>query len=382
MKNITTGVDRLIKLLNQKNKVTLEEVAIELNLEEETVQEWLELLEKEGLVKITSNLSKTWIESNKIEKKIVENAAGEIQSKKEAFARKIEIAIKTLNKDTSGFEEVKREFLSIQSRIKDELDTARKEMKELEQYDKLKKNINKEIEEQQKTYAQFTKAYENQIADFTKKELQIINRLKKEEDNADKLEKSVNELLKTKKAAEETITKAVEDLKTVAKEIGKEMNQISKTEKSIKSIKNELVDFNIHIQKNKEKQLNKLAERLNIDKQKIEQEHKDLLKNAKMTVTELKTYSQTEKVLFKNFETLFGKKLKIKDLIETIQKEKNELKKELEDLEIRVKTFTIITKDPKIKSQMNEIEKTLKKYEERKKTIMSKIIDLTKMIGN
>lgn len=381
MQSITTGIDRLLRILKEKGRIQLEDLAKELNLDENVVTEWIELLEQEDLVVTNKKMSKLWVEPKTIDEKKVAKVGSEITSQKQAFSRKIEVAIKTLEKDTAGFEDIKTEFKEIQSHIKSELETVRSEMKELEQYDKLKKNINNEIEEQKKNYEKFIKAYELQINEFEKKEFNLIKSLKNESEKAEELQKKVNEQQKQKKEIEEKINDSIKLLKEVSKNMDKGMSEINSTEKRIIAIRNELKDFNINIEKSKGQQLKKLADQIQVNKEKIDKEHTTLLKNSKLTLEELKTYSETQKILYKNFEGMFGKKIKITETIENIEKEKEGLKKELLELDKKVKVFTVLTKDAEIKKQMSNIEKTMKEYDKRKQGLVNKIYELTKLIG-
>lgn len=380
MKNITTGVDKLLQILSVKKKTTAESISIELGLDKETIMDWLELLETEGLVTLTTKLSKTWVEAKQITEKKAEKAGGEAISQKEAFIRKIDTAIKSLDKDTAGFEQIKNQFYEIQKHVKNELETVRTEMKELENFDKLKQTIGKKIQEQKTNYETFIKTYEDQIEEYNKQELKIINKIKEEEKKANELEEKMLKLKEQKEESEKTVKKGLEELQKISKQIETDLGELNKTQKRITEMKNDIKEFNIQIQKNKQKQLQKLGEKLHINKTQIENEHEELLRKAQLTVSELKTYASTEKTLYKNFETLFGKKIKIHEKITEIEKEREDLKKELEKLEEKAKKFDILKRAPEIKNQIKNIEETLKKYENKRKGMIDKIIELTNMI--
>ena len=154
MKNIKTGVDRLVEIISDAKKISLDEAASKLKVSPEVVQEWADFLEKEKLVTIEYSFSKVWLLERKLSKKEIKNVAKEISSEKDAFSRKIDSALKSLETETVGFEELKKQFVKIQGNVKQEIDEVERQLAELERYDRLKKNIDKNIEQQKVNYAQ------------------------------------------------------------------------------------------------------------------------------------------------------------------------------------------------------------------------------------
>ena len=82
------------------------------------VQEWAEFLEEDGIVTLEYSLSKTWIVEKKITKEDVMHGAAEVYSEKDALSRRIDVAITSLHNETSGLEDIKKEFLNIQGHMK------------------------------------------------------------------------------------------------------------------------------------------------------------------------------------------------------------------------------------------------------------------------
>ncbi|PIN82650.1 hypothetical protein COV61_05370, partial [Candidatus Micrarchaeota archaeon CG11_big_fil_rev_8_21_14_0_20_47_5] len=58
---IKTGVDRLIKLLYERKKISLEEASKLLSIPKERLEDWARVLEDEGIVKVDYGLTKTYI---------------------------------------------------------------------------------------------------------------------------------------------------------------------------------------------------------------------------------------------------------------------------------------------------------------------------------
>jgi predicted ArsR family transcriptional regulator len=172
MKNITTGADKLVQLISEKKRVSLDDAAKQLGVDKEVLREWAEFLEQEQHISIEYKLSKTWLIEKQISKKEVINVAKEFLSEKEAVQRKIDAIIQNLDSETAGFEKVKAEFKKIHEHIKSEIETVKQESKELERFEYLRKNVDKDIEQQKKEFesklAEYRQAIDKETAKFSK----------------------------------------------------------------------------------------------------------------------------------------------------------------------------------------------------------------------
>jgi DNA repair exonuclease SbcCD ATPase subunit len=58
---ITTGVDALVRLVKEKQRIELENTSAVLNIPQETIEEWARVLEEEGILRIEYRLTKTYL---------------------------------------------------------------------------------------------------------------------------------------------------------------------------------------------------------------------------------------------------------------------------------------------------------------------------------
>ena len=91
MTSIKTGVDKLVELISQKKRISVDEASKSLGVGKDLIQEWAEFLEEEGVVMIEYKLSTIWINEKRITRDDVINTAKEVMSEKEAFSRKIDV---------------------------------------------------------------------------------------------------------------------------------------------------------------------------------------------------------------------------------------------------------------------------------------------------
>ncbi|MBU0666718.1 MAG: hypothetical protein KKC26_05130 [Nanoarchaeota archaeon] len=148
LKDIETGVDKLVSLVQSKKKIELEVAAKELGVSQEVVREWAEFLEEEGALSIEYSLSKLFLEEKKLSKKEVETKVKEYHSKKDSFVRKAETTLQTLEKETMEFEAIKEKFQDLKKKIGSQMDVVKVELEELKNYEDLKKNIDNDIQKQ------------------------------------------------------------------------------------------------------------------------------------------------------------------------------------------------------------------------------------------
>jgi hypothetical protein len=93
--NITTAVDSLVELINDKKKISLENASKELGLPEHIVNEWAIFLEEEGIIKIDYKLSTPFLIAT-IKKELNESD----------YVREIEIIFRELEVMFSGLNKI------------------------------------------------------------------------------------------------------------------------------------------------------------------------------------------------------------------------------------------------------------------------------------
>lgn len=380
MKNITTGIDRLLNIVEERKKISAEKAAKELNLGKDVIEEWAELLEQEKIVTLTFKFSKMQIEAKKITEKTVFNSAKQITAQKEAFSRKIEATIKAIDNETAGFDQVKAEFEKIQGHIKTELETVRKEMKELERFDSLKKTIEKNIVGQKKDYETFTKAYDKEIEDFEKKYVESVEKLKNEQKTLSNLQNTIVELRSDKIEIEKIINESINKLKTVASEANSHLSALRTTEKTINKLKKDIEGLSSNIEVSRAKNLKILTRIVGDKREKIEKEHESLLSGAQMKISHLKDYADAGEKIYEKFSSKFMKKIKTGDLITEIKDEKDALRNELIELNKKVQLFSALKSGKDVKEKFEKIEKKIFSYEEKKRKLSEKINGLLGLI--
>jgi len=381
--NIKTGVDKLVELVSEQKKVSVDDAAKKLGVGKEVVQEWAEFLEEEGLVTIEYSLSKTWITEKKITKEDVLSGAKEISSSKDALARKIDVAISSLQDETTGFETIRKEFINIQSHIKDEIGVVKKQLVELERYESLRKNLDKDIGKQKDDYEGFVKDAQEKLKLESQKYEELKGVIEKERKNLEQYGQKLDELRKLRSDYERTLGSLKESLKNIDNVMNDYRKKFEDSDNTIAIYKKALDKLNEELSEKKGSLLTKKLVELKANEDRLFKNQLEIENEIKSGISSFQSYSSVGDKVHKSFDGYFTKNIATEKLIAEIENDKTDLSKDLESLKQKVLTFTLMTTNSTIKSQLKELSYKLDDYEHKKLSIRYKIEKLVGMIkGN
>lgn len=378
-RNITTGVDRLVEIISEKKRIELEAAAKILGVGKDVVQEWAQFLEEEGIVTIDYNLSKVWISERKINKEDVLTNVKEISSEKEAFTRKIDVAINSIKEETSDFELIRTEFLNIQGNIKEEIDVLKKQLAELDRYEGLRKNLGKDIESQKNDYDSFSREIQEKLKVDMQKYEQLRLIIAKEKENIDQYAKKIEELIKLRTDYERTIFSLKESLKNIDKVVGDYKKRFEEANKVVKNYKLSLDILDKGLVDQKNNFITKKIDVLKANEDRLFRNQLVLEKQIREKTINMESHAGLSDKLHQSFEGFFSKNISTEKLISEIENEKLSLIKDLEELKLKVQAFTLLTSNSSIKSELKDIEDKIRRFELRKQSIKSKIAQLVSL---
>jgi chromosome segregation ATPase len=382
MGKITTGLDKLLRLLEEKGKQSVAEASARLGIDPEVVGEWVELLEHEQLVTVTYRFSKQFVEikAQDATKKVVVNAK-KVASERDAFHRKIDSAIHDLKHDTASFETLKSQYEKIQRSVKDELESVRVQMKELDRFEQLRTGINNKIEEQQKDFKKFTKEYDELVGSYDAEYKEFIAKIAAQQKIVQEIKKSISGLKDQKEEAEKSVMEGIEQLRAVSSELNEKLHELSSAEKKVEAIDKKLDSLESGAQKSKEQFIVALSKKIGQRKEALEVEQEELLRSTKDRVKHIEEYTSSGKIAYERFSSLFMDKIKTLDFFDDITKEKKELLKDMEELKKKVDTLLVTSQYAKVKGQIGDIESVMEKYLKRKESLKEKISQLLTFIN-
>nr|MCK4930499.1 hypothetical protein [Nanoarchaeota archaeon] len=379
-KSIETGVDKLVTLINRKKKISTNEAANELGVSIPVVQEWADFLEDQGLITVEYKLSRTYLCERKLTKKEIEKKAKVYASKKDAFTRKVETALKSLQKESEGFEKIKTEFKKLRDTIGSDIDQVRVELQELRHYEDLKKNIDKDIIQQRLDYQEMLNNIHRQITEQKKKYESFIDEVEVEkakieearvemsylENREDNLKKRLDSLKEIMKSIENKIAEQKRIIRSSLDKINSDLKEEDKLEKDIRFRIKEKLEPVIRTAKEKEEKVLAVQD--------------SILKKIMDKKKEIDKYKLESTQAAEEFKAFFERKAKTQELITALEKQKAELEEELQGLVMKAQSFKLSVKSSDVKDYVKELQKSFKEIEKKKSSFIKRLGELTDTI--
>ncbi len=138
---ISTGVDRLMKLVRDRGRIELRDAAVELGISQGVLEEWSRVLEKEGVIRIEYLFTKVYLTTPSAEKDEKQKRAKEIADMQVTVSREVETQAKRLERVGKELDDMRDEFLGVSKLFEDKLAAVRQRVRELDalekQYDEM-----------------------------------------------------------------------------------------------------------------------------------------------------------------------------------------------------------------------------------------------------
>ncbi|MBI2650691.1 hypothetical protein HYX04_05280 [Candidatus Woesearchaeota archaeon] len=358
---IETGVDKLVNLVRERGKISLQDAAKELGVSMTVNQEWVDFLEDEGIISVEYKLTKPFLVERKLTRKEVEEKAKEFTSKKDVFVRKAEVSLSFLGKQADDLKKVKNEFDRMKSELGMELDTVRGDLKELERYQQLKEELQKQLEEQKneaklkieeltQEISREQKKYQEIAAGITK-EREELAKERTESQSIEESEKILNKRLAELKAMIGLMERKVLDEDTAIKNSELHIEKLSLLADQIKQrVEEEKSIIGPLIEKSQEQ-----------ERKVLEIQDKIMKKIAQKQQSVADVKNITKKV-----REFFDKKLAVVNLVDRVNKDRDDLEKSLIELIKKAKSFQLTAKSGDVGRQMVDLEKKFSEVSKKK----------------
>ncbi len=358
---IETGVDRLVKTVKERGRIALSDAAKELGVSTTVIQEWVDFLEDEGIISVEYKLTKPFLVERKLTKKEVETKAKEFEGKKDVFVRKAEVSLSFLEKQAEELKKVKAEFDRIKNELGLELDTVRSELQELEKYQQMKQELQKQIENQKND----AKA---KIEELTK---QILNEQKRYQELVADIEKEKQTLTQEKLQAksieesEKLLNKKLADLKGMIALIEKKINEedatIKNSESHIERLNQVIEDVKQRVSEEKSSIIPLIEKGKELENKMLELQENIIKKIAEKKKTVASIDQITKKV-----NEFFAKKMAVINLVDKVNKDRDELEKSLIELIKKAKSFQLAGRKGDSGKEMLDLEKKFDEVNKKK----------------
>gem|GEM_PF-3666800 len=178
---IETGVDRLIKLVQKKKRISVPDAAKELALPQEVIDEWATFLDEEGVLSIEYKFTTPYLVEHQLSDEEISKKTKDLAVRKQFVVRKAEAILEGIEKQHESIEQLKKDFIELRKDLGTEAASLESEFSKLATYDKQKKELDTKIKEEQRKFHAQLAAQSSIIAAEQAKYQRLLDQLKSEQ---------------------------------------------------------------------------------------------------------------------------------------------------------------------------------------------------------
>ncbi|MCK5283740.1 MAG: hypothetical protein KAK00_10145 [Nanoarchaeota archaeon] len=376
---IETGVDKLVELIRAKKRVSIQDAAKQLGVGSIVVEEWADFLEEEGIISIEYKFATPYLVERELSEGEIKDKEKEFHSKKEGFVRKAEIALVLLDREGEDFQKFKNKFEKLKKELGSGLTHVESELKELEKFENLKKNIDKEIMEQEREFQKKIITFENDIEREEKKYKDIISDIDTQEERLDKQRLETLSIRQKELNIKKKLEQFQDNILKINQTIKDDKVSVDNSEKRIKNLKNiaEKIKREVKARRGKAKELTNEG---NLHHQKILDLQHIVIEKVTKNKDVITKQIEDGKASTKKFREFFNKKMDMEKLIKKMDMQKDELEEELINLIKKAKAFHLSSQSTALKSHTKELEKTFEDINKKKEKFEQEAIRLGSLL--
>ena len=369
---IETGVDKLVNLVKQRGKIALADAAVELGLSTSIIQEWVNFLEDEGIISVEYRLTKPFLVERKLTKKEVDDKAKDFSSKKDIFVRKAEVSLSFLQQQERELKKIKDEFDKMKSELGIELDAVRDELKDLERFQQLKQEMQRQIEEQKNDSKMKTGELIRQIITEQKKYQELVSDVKKERQELDREKSEAMSIEESEKMLNKKLVDLKNMISLIEKRVYEEDTTIKNSESHIERLKSLIDEIRIRAE-NEKSAIEPLIEKSREQERKMLFLQDEIIKRVSQSKKDISN-AKDATIKVNNF---LNKKLEMINLVDKVNNDRDVLEKSLLELIKKAKAFQLTSKGGDVGKDMAELEKKFVDLDKKKTIFEGELKKLT-----
>jgi len=128
---ITTGVDALVRLVKDRQKIELEEASSALNIGQETIEEWARVLEEEGILRMEYHLTHVYLVWVKPSGEAVATETESFREAKKGIEAEVEEVRRRATTQTAGLDDLRKSFVEFYAKAYPRIEKLEKEVLKL-----------------------------------------------------------------------------------------------------------------------------------------------------------------------------------------------------------------------------------------------------------
>lgn len=369
---IETGVDKLVNLVKQRGRVSVKDAAAELGVSTTVIQEWVDFLEDEGIVGVEYSLTTPYLVEKKLTKKEVEAKAKEFAGKKDVFVRKAEVSLSFIEKQGEELKKVKSEFDRLKQEVGLELGTVREDLKELEKYQQLKQELQKQVEDQKGDAKLKIEELTKQVLREQRRYQLLISEVEKERVELSKERTEAKSIEESEKLLNKKLLELKGMVSTIEKKVADEDTSIKNSEIHIEKLNMLISQIKQHVEEEKAS-IEPLIEKSREQEQKILELQDRIVKK----ITQKQKNVASVREIADKVKNFFEKKMAVVNLVEKVNRDRDELEKTLVEMIKKAKSFQLSAKGSDVGKNMVEMEKKFDEVDKKRAQFESEMKELS-----
>jgi len=300
--------------------------------------------------------------ARKLTKREVESKAKEFEERKDIFIRKAEGTISSLEREAKNIKNVKSEFDNLRKELGFDFSEVKKELDDLHRFGQLKVNLDKKVQERKILARDNINELSQRISKEHEKYRHLLNEIKDEEEELNKEKEDILSMEESEKLLKKRLDKIELTINRLGQKIGAEDEIIRNSEVHIDKLKN--LTGQIRIRAEKEKNM---IEPLIEKSRKHEENMLKLQDKIIQKISQKEEKLEKVKIVSSKFKKFFGNKMKVLNLIDKLNQDRDVLENELISLVNKAKSFQLTSKSVEIGKRMLDLERKFGEVDKKKK---------------
>ncbi|MBN1544276.1 hypothetical protein JW898_02325 [Candidatus Woesearchaeota archaeon] len=372
---IETGVDKLVRLVAERKKISVKDAAKELGVSVSSIEDWADFLEEEGIISIQTQFATVYLVEKRISKKELEEKVRSVKEEKELFMKRVESSINSLARDHEEIKLIDCEFKNIKGVLESNFSKLHRKLEKLEDFRKSHRDIELKRKGIEDGYGKKIGEMEGRLKKEQKEYHDVLDSLNQELEQIKKERESLTQMRASEKELQSKVGEINHMLEQVKKEIDKENQQISVDEERLKRSEDIAKKVKQEIESDS-KELEDLSRQVKISRKELDALENEFVKDldslGKGDLEKIGSYKDI-KQLIEKFKSFFDQSKEVDLLIQSAEKEDTELSEHFAKLLKKAQAFSVMTSAPEVKKEVEELHKELEAIESKKALLASQL---------
>ncbi|MFH1181602.1 MAG: hypothetical protein V1702_01465 [Candidatus Woesearchaeota archaeon] len=372
---ITTGVDKLVQLIMQKKRISIDEAAKELSVPKVLIEEWADFLEEREVIGIDYKLAKPFLVYKEMSKQETNDLAKQFEGRREGFLRRVDSVLQNLEQESDGIRRLKLQFADMTKELELKLGHVKEELQTLEQYEQMKKEVDNCIADEEKKFEQKKANAARQIEMHKNAINRYLSFIEKTERSLSNEEKTARKIMESEALLERRL---LEQASALQKKVEGDKGKIAGVMGKI----SDFTELSKKLQADLERQKSCIEPLLN-ESRAYEQSISEIRQKFLTKVTganrnlKLSLSSEDVKKVKEGFQRVFEKKDYAEKLINKLNSDLEGMKKEFRELSNEAMVVKLSTKSKKVADYVRDFEEKFNALDARKENFKKEVNTLS-----